>query len=115
MAFFRRTYGLYKHGSHLLFTTDLLREKSPEALITIPQIIPNLIDPFLLWYSIRSRKDIHSFTIDSDWLYVHLHDTDTLKYVESLIHEPNEEIKKEKIDALAKDIAKGLEELKNLK
>jgi hypothetical protein len=115
MAIYRRMYGVFKNGKHLLLSTNLCCEKTPDSVIGIPRIIPSLIDPFLLWYSIRSRNDISAFTIHNDWLYLHLHDTGCLSEVEDLLHEPNETIKNEKIDALAKHIAMGLEEVQKFK
>jgi hypothetical protein len=100
MASPRRVYALFKSGTHLLFTTQKCQYREADSYLSIPAVLPSIMDPFLLWYSIKNRSELTSFSMKTTHTWFHCHDTSCLKEIEPFIAEPSDSVKTQKIDDL---------------
>jgi hypothetical protein len=91
---------------HLLFTTQHFAQGVDS--IHIPKAIPQIMDPFLLWYSLPSGKGVNSFTVKTDVMTFTMMRTNNLVRLEPILRDSSE-IAIEKIKKLRDDIELSLE------
>jgi hypothetical protein len=102
-----RIYSVIRQAKgHILFTTQTVVQDAD--YIHIPRVIPKIMDPFILWYSLTSGKGVNSFTVKTENMSFTLNRTNDLQRLEPILRDDPKE-QDNKIIGLAEQISFGLQ------
>jgi streptogramin lyase len=97
---------ILQQRGHILFTTQHMAYGV--EYIQIPKAIPQIMDPFLLWYSLPSGKGVNSFTVKTNEMSFTMNRTNDLARLEPILRDSSE-VAIEKIKNLRDEIILSLE------